>query len=450
MKIQVKTLKSDLFTIECGEEDQVGKKCPVLFRLHGFFASHVVPRCPVRTCVDVDLACAPLRRCGPFLQVGSLKSKIEAARPELSVDRQKLIHAGKVLKDDQTVSSLGIKESDFIVCMVTKETAKPKIAADPVPAAAPSSAVPTTPAATAAPSAAPGAPAAAAAAAPAAAAAAVNSQFVTQEAVDSLTAMGFPEAETRAALAAATGNPDLAYEFLLTGIPEQAQARAAPAAASPATALAGPAGGAADIESLRQHPQFNTLKQLIQSNPAALPQVLQLIGQQSPQLLEAIHANNDAFLAMMNEPITAAPAPAAAAPSSAAARDMGNPAQMIQALATMPAEQRAAFAQSLGMTPEQLQGMMQMMAMMPPGQLEQAMAGMGGMGGMGGPPPGANVIRLTEEEMAAVNRLVALGFDQQQAAQAYLACDKNEALAANFLLEGGFMDDDDGGDDMYN
>ena len=373
------------------------------------------------------------------------------------MDRQKLIHAGKVLKDDQTVSSLGIKESDFIVCMVTKETAKPKIAADPVPAAAPSSAVPTTPAASAAPSAAPGAPVAAAAspATAAAAAAAANSQFVTQDAVDSLTAMGFPEAETRAALAAAMGNPDLAYEFLLTGIPEHAQARAAPAAASPATALAGPAGGAADIESLRQHPQFNTLKQLIQSNPAALPQVLQLIGQQSPQLLEAIHANNDAFLAMMNEPISDTPAPATAPSSAAAAQGgggMGNPMQMMQALASMPAEQRAAFAQTLGMTPEQLQGMMQMMAMMPPGQLEQAMAGMGGMGGGGGgAPAGANVIRLTEEEMASVNRLVALGFDQQQAAQAYLACDKNEALAANFLLEGGFMDDDDGGgDDMYN
>jgi UV excision repair protein RAD23 len=57
-------------------------------------------------------------------QVGALKAKIEGAKPELAVDRQKLIHAGKVLKDDQTVSSLGISESDFIVCMVTKETAK--------------------------------------------------------------------------------------------------------------------------------------------------------------------------------------------------------------------------------------------------------------------------------------------------------------------------------------
>ena len=52
--------------------------------------------------------------------------KIESTKPELSlaVDRQKLIHAGKVLKDDQTVSSLGISETDFIVCMVSKEVAK--------------------------------------------------------------------------------------------------------------------------------------------------------------------------------------------------------------------------------------------------------------------------------------------------------------------------------------
>jgi UV excision repair protein RAD23 len=68
---------------------------------------------------------------------------------------------------------------------------------------------------------------------------------------------------------------------------------------------------------------------------------------------------------------------------------------------------------------------------------------MGGMPGMGGMEP-PNVVRLTEEEMASVNRLVDLGFDQQQAAQAFLACDRNEQLAANFLLEGGFGED--GGD----
>jgi UV excision repair protein RAD23 len=46
------------------------------------------------------------------------------------------------------------------------------------------------------------------------------------------------------------------------------------------------------------------------------------------------------------------------------------------------------------------------------------------------------VIRLTEDEMNAVNRLTEMGFDQQDAVAAYLACDKNEALAANLLMDG--------------
>merc|ERR1712127_462699 len=78
---------------------------------------------------------------------------------------------------------------------------------------------------------------------------------------------------------------------------------------------------------------------------------------------------------------------------------------------------------------------------------------MGGMpgaaGGQGGAGMGdAQVLRLSEEEMAAVDRLTEMGFDRTEAAQAYLACDKNEALAANLLMDGGFGGFDGGDADM--
>lgn len=56
--------------------------------------------------------------------VQNLKEKIELQRPDLKADRQKLIHAGKVLKDTTIISEIGIQELDFLVCMVTKELNK--------------------------------------------------------------------------------------------------------------------------------------------------------------------------------------------------------------------------------------------------------------------------------------------------------------------------------------
>jgi UV excision repair protein RAD23 len=121
-----------------------------------------------------------------------------------------------------------------------------------------------------------------------------------------------------------------------------------------------------------------------------------------------------------------------------------NPAELLQMFQTLSAEEQEAAAQSLGMTVEQVQNFSQLIGTMTPAQIQQMFGGGGaaaaaggrGAGGGGGQNRGRHVVSLTQEEMDSVNRLMELGFSQQDAAAAFLACDKNEALAANLLLEG--------------
>ena len=61
------------------------------------------------------------------------------------------------------------------------------------------------------------------------------------------------------------------------------------------------------------------------------------------------------------------------------------------------------------------------------------------IGGGGGPTVEQMreaVDHLAEDDEAAVGRLVDLGFEREHAAEAYLACDRNEMLAANVLMDG--------------
>ncbi len=307
--------------------------------------------------------------------------------------------------------------------------------------------------------------------------------------VANLTAMGFPDAEVRACLRASQGNPDVAVEYLMNGIPPYAQeianaTNSAPQQASN-TSSSSSSSSSEPLAALRNHPQINQLRQLTQSNPGALRAVLAQIGQQQPELLREINSNQELFLQIMNEPVgtgggstsgtssSSAPAPSSnpsstgtgagagmgAGGAAAMMEGMNNPAQMAQMIQGMNPEQLQAMSAMMGLSPEQLAATAQMISRMPQedfqNYLNMAMqGGAGGMGdflggagagGAGGAPPGAQVVRLTEEEMAAVDRLADMGFDRTEAAQAYLACDKNEALAANLLMDGGWGDAGFGG-----
>lgn len=120
------------------------------------------------------------------------------------------------------------------------------------------------------------------------------------------------------------------------------------------------------------------LLQVIQQNPQLLNAVLQQLGQTNPQLLQLISRNQEAFVRMLNEPSP------------------------------------------------------------PPGGASQGGAP-GGLGS-GGAPIEVNYGQVTPQDKEAIERLKALGFPEYLVVQAYFACDKNENLAANFLLSQNYDD----------
>merc|ERR1719186_1156777 len=213
--------------------------------------------------------------------------------------------------------------------------------------------------------------------------------------VQNIVDMGYEKEQVEAALRASFNNPDRAVEYLLTGIPPSLLTTGAPsAAASPAggetTSVVAPgggtpaAGGENPLAFLRDHEMFQQIRAVIQQNPNMLSTMLQQIGQSNPQLLQLISQNQEAFIRMINE-----------------GEGGGNE------------------GSDLG-----------------------GLAGLGGVGGEAGgegmDQPG--VIQVSPQDKEAIERLKALGFPEHLVVQAYFACEKNENLAANFLLSQNFDD----------
>lgn len=254
--------------------------------------------------------------------------------------------------------------------------------------------------------------------------------------IQNIMEMGYERPQVEAALRAAFNNPHRAVEYLLTGIPESLQHPVAPAqppatgtapaqqtegntsesgqqgedeehegdestqhenlfeaaAAAAAGAGAGGAGSGAgagagsaegDIGGLGDDQQMQLLRAALQSNPELIQPLLEQLAASNPQIANLIQQDPEAFIRMF----------LSGAPGS------GN---------------------DLGFEFEDESG--------------ETGAGGAAAAATGEDEQGTIRIQLSEQDNNAINRLCELGFERDIVIQVYLACDKNEEVAADILF----------------
>ncbi|XP_077102123.1 RAD23 homolog A, nucleotide excision repair protein a [Siphateles boraxobius] len=333
--------------------------------------------------------------------VKALKEKIEAekGRDSFPVAGQKLIYAGKILQDDTPIKEYKIDEKNFVVVMVSKT----KAAGPPAPPSEPPKSVAASSSSSSPPPPPPPAPAAIPfrderSDDPPATVSTVqspedrtgqvadgedaSSTLVTGQKYDAMLtnimSMGYERDKVVAALKASYNNPHRAVEYLLNGIPTVPVQETRPAPVQLPTDTQ-PTEGENPLEFLRSQPQFQSMRQVIQQNPSLLPALLQQLGQENPELLQQISQHQERFIQMMNAPVGEG--------------EGGEGAEF------------------------------------------------GDLGAIGDEATPESYIQVTQQEKEAIERLKALGFSEALAVQAYFACEKNENLAANFLLNQNFEDE---------
>ncbi|XP_019452404.1 PREDICTED: ubiquitin receptor RAD23c-like isoform X4 [Lupinus angustifolius] len=338
--------------------------------------------------------------------------------------QQMLIHQGKVLKDATTLEENKVAENSFIVIMLSKSkttsgegsaTSTTPSVKTPQTTAAPTSTLPVSvapqaPAATVAP------PAPAPAPAPIPSSTAVEGSDVYGQAASNLVAgtnleeiiqhildMGggsWNRDTVQRALRAAYNNPERAVEYLYSGIPEQAEAPIV----APVPASEQPANPTAAASQTTQPAPVTS------GGPNALP--LDLFPQGLPNV--------------------------GSGAASAGSLDFLRNSQQFQALRAM-----------VQANPQILQPMLQELGKQNPHLMrlirdhqadflrlinEPVEGGEGNLLGQlaGGMP---QAVTVTPEERQAIERLEAMGFDRATVLEVYFACNKNEELAANYLLD---------------
>ncbi|XP_010440953.1 PREDICTED: ubiquitin receptor RAD23d isoform X4 [Camelina sativa] len=351
----------------------------------------------------------------PADTVSDVKQAIETVQgAQYPAAKQMLIHQGKVLKDETTLEENNVVENSFIVIMLSKTKASPSgasTASAPAPSAtqsqpaqtvatpqvsAPTVSVPEPTSVTAAP----------------AAAASVQTDVYGQAAsnlvagtvlestVQQILDMGggsWDRDTVVRALRAAFNNPERAVEYLYSGIP--AQAELPPVAQAPST---GEQAANPQAQPQQAAPAAAT------GGPNANP--LNLFPQGMPAADAGAGAGNLDFL-RNSQQFQALRAMVQANPQilQPMLQELGkqNP-QLVRLIQ----EHQTDFLRLINEPVEGEENVME--------QLEAAMP---------------QAVTVTPEEREAIERLEAMGFDRAMVLEVFFACNKNEELAANYLLD---------------
>lgn len=148
-----------------------------------------------------------------------------------------------------------------------------------------------------------------------------------EDVIRNIMEMGYPRAQVENALRASFNNPDRAVEYLMSGhIPSMEEVLNEPLQNlnRPVSPSVPADAGANPLEFLRNQPQFHQLCQAVQGDPNLLSQVMQQLRNTNPELLAMISNNQEAFVRMLNEPITAPPTTGSSARQPSSALASGN------------------------------------------------------------------------------------------------------------------------------
>ncbi|XP_027099998.2 ubiquitin receptor RAD23c-like [Coffea eugenioides] len=365
----------------------------------------------------------------PEDSVTDVKKSIETAQGAevYPASQQMLIHQGKVLKDGTTLEENKVVENSFIVIMLSKSKSSPgegstastaatakvaqssappvaaEAASNPQPAVAQTASSPQPPAVTPAPSTTQPPAAVSDADVYGQAASTLVAGNNLEGAIQQILDMGggtWDRDTVVRALRAAYNNPERAVEYLYSGIPESAEAppvsgtppsgqtTSPPAQLPPSTQPAAVPSSGPNANPLDLFPQG--LPNL-GSNPAGANTLEFLRNSQQFQALRAMVQANPQILQPMLQEL---------------GKQNPHLMRLIQ-------EHQADFLRLINEPIEGGEGNIL-------GQLAGAMP---------------QTIQVTAEEREAIRRLEEMGFDRATVLEVFFACNKNEELAANYLLD---------------